>query len=283
MVVTATLGLLAVLVGGVAVASRLDLLPGTADEAGAPNGCDAGCDEDPQESSPPEDSSTGVPAGTDLVDTEPGTFDEDGLVLDGVTISGDVLLTGSDQTLRNSRVDGHVIVRGTDVTLEDSELGALSISGAQGVVASRLEIFGLLGSDGFHVTSDVGPVRDVVIEDSWVHSPSVTPESHYDGIQVRGVQGLEIRGNYFDLGPWEEPYTSAILLQQANGGNSDVLIDGNWIDGGGFALYVGGADVVVTNNKFGRNANWGLLHGDADPFTEEGNTWADTGEAVTLQ
>ncbi len=227
--------------------------------------------------------STGVRAGTSLRPQDPGILHEDDLVLDGVLVQGDLALVGQGQVLRNSRVEGHLLVRGDDVTIEDSEVGALSISGATAVVARGVEVFGNSGDDGIHVTSD-GAERtsQVLIEGSWVHSPQVEPESHYDGIQVRGVDGLTLRGNTFDLGPWMDRYNAAIFLEDANGGNDDVLVEGNVINGGGYAVYVGGTGVRFVDNRFGRDANWGLLYPTYTPFEESGSAWADDGTPVSL-
>ena len=227
--------------------------------------------------------SAGVPDDVTLRPADTAALDRDGQLVEGTAFPGDVTLSADGVTLRGVRVEGQLLVTGSDVVVEDSEVGSLAISGASGVRVSRVEVFGDLGQDGIHVTSDRGPVTDVVVEDSWIHSPTVTGDSHYDGIQVRGVDGLVLRGNVFDLGPHLPQLNASIFLQEANGGNRDVLIEDNVIDGGGYALYIGGSDVTVRSNAFGRNAAWGLLYPDASPFTEASNVWRDTGEAVTLQ
>lgn len=226
---------------------------------------------------------TGVPEGTALVPHAPGTVQEDGLVLDGVLVLGDLELVGRGQVLRNSRVEGHVVTRGDDVTIEDSEVGALSVAGSAGAVARRVEVFGNLGDDGIHVTSD-GAARttDVLIEGCWVHSPQVEPDSHYDGIQVRGVDGLTLRGSTLDLGQWMDRHNAAVFLEDANGGNTDVLVERNVINGGGYSVYVAGQGVRFVDNRFGRDANWGLLYPEHPPFEESGSVWADDGAPVSL-
>ncbi len=225
---------------------------------------------------------TGVPAGVTLTAVDPAQFDEDGLVLDGVLISGDVVLTGANQVVRNSRIEGHVAFRGTGQVLEDSEIGSLAVSGATSFRASRVDIFGRQGEDGIHVTSGRAPTSDIVIEDSWIHSPQVDPESHYDGIQVRGVVGLTLRGNTFDLGPWAPEYNAAVFLEDANGGNHDVVVERNFINGGGYSVYVEGRNVAFVDNVFGRGSRWGPLYPEHDAFRASGNVWADTGEPVDL-
>lgn len=223
----------------------------------------------------PGPDSTGVAEGIELTEHAGGTLDEDGLVLEGARVAGDLVLEGDDQTLRDVRVDGKVLVIGDGVVIEDSELGALSVSGAASFRASRVEIFGHAGSDGIHVTSDRGRVTDLTIEDSWIHSPQVTESSHYDGIQVRGVDNMVFRGNHVDLGPHREQFTAAVFLQDANGGNATVVVEGNLINGGGYSLYVGGADITVVDNVFGPDVRWGPVYPSSDPFTEQGNRWAD--------
>ena len=238
----------------------------------------------PAASAPPaaEADTTGVTAGVALAAGEAGTFDEDGLVLEGLHVVGDLTLTGDGQVLRNSRVEGQVLVGGSGQVVEDSEVGALSVSGATSFTASRVEVFGLKGSDGIHITSDTGRAADILIEGSWVHSPSVTSGSHYDGIQVRGVDRLAIRGNTIDLGTWAPQYNAAVFLEDANGGNAGVVIDGNVLDGGGYSMYLEGSDIAVTGNRFGRESRWGLVYPEHSAFTATGNAWEDTGATVSL-
>lgn len=225
-----------------------------------------------------------VGAGDDsgLSPRDPENFRRDGLVLQDVTIDGSIELTGDNQTLRNVVVAGRVLVKGDSVTIEDSSVGALSVSGASGFVARRLEVFGLEGSDGIHITSDTGRVTDALIEDSWIHSPQVTADSHYDGIQVRGVDGLTIRGSYIDLGPYRPQYTAAVFVEDANGGNTRVLIEDSWINGGGYTVSLAGTDVVLRNNVFGPDAEFGLRYPNDTRIDASGNILQSTGEPADL-
>ncbi len=225
---------------------------------------------------------TGTPDGVELTPADAGTYDEDGLVLDGVHIEGDLTLTGANQVLRGSRVEGHVAVRGTGQVVEDSELGSLAVSGATSFTVRRTEVFGERGKDGIHVTSGTSPTSDVVIEQCWIHSPQVKADSHYDGIQVRGVTGLTLRSTTIDLGPWRPEFNAAVFLEDANGGNSHVLVEGNVVNGGGYSLYVEGTDVALVGNRFGPDSRWGVLYPDHDAFTATDNTWAADGAAVEL-
>ncbi|MBO1751992.1 right-handed parallel beta-helix repeat-containing protein [Actinotalea sp. BY-33] len=216
--------------------------------------------------------------------TVPASGLKDGEVLQNARITGDMVVTGKDVTLKNVQVDGEIILRGSGATVTDSKVGALSVSGAAGVTISRVEISGASGKDGIHVTSDTGRVTDLVIEDSRIHSPAVTANSHYDGIQVRGVDGLTLRGNSFELGPHKPQLNAAIFLQEANGGNTNVTIDDNYVDGGGFTLYLAGKNVAITNNTFGPNGRWGLVYpkSDTSSVAFRGNVWAESGSKASL-
>jgi hypothetical protein len=239
----------------------------------------------------PSARNTGVRKGTRLTRVGAGTVRasdvtvrRSGATIRNALITGDLLLVGRNITLINSRVVGRVLVTGSGATIASSEMGALSVSGASNVSARKLDIFGILGDDGITVTSDTGRVKNVKIEESWIHSPKVSAGSHYDGIQVRGVHNLTLRGNYFDLGPALPEYNSSIFVEQANGNNFNVSITRNWIDGGGFALYLGGTGITLSDNIFGSNAAFGLLYPTLLPsrFTQGGNVWEDSGKPVTL-
>ncbi len=213
----------------------------------------------------------------DLAPLASGTYREHGAVISDVVIAGDVLASGNNMTFRNVRVEGQLRVTGTGTTVEDSDIGALVVSGARDFTARRLNVFGSPGKDGLHVTSDAGRAVNVLIEASRIHSPMVTGNSHYDGIQVRGVDGLTLRGNSFELGPYKRQFTAAIFLENANGGNKDVTIERNYIDGGGYAVYLGGTNTVFTANRFGSSAKWGPLYprSNMDSVRSAGNIGPD--------
>jgi len=206
----------------------------------------------------PTAETTGVTAGRTLTALAGGTVATSGVIADRV-ITGDVTFTGSSLTLRNVRVTGSAIFRGDNLVIEDSELGALSLSGTQNVRVSRVEITGAAGSDGIHVTSDSGRAGGVLLEDTWVHNPLVTATSHYDGLQVRGVDGLTLRRVAIDLGPHNPQHNAALFLENANGGNRTVVVEDSWILGGGYAFYAFATDVAVRRTTFG-GARWGNLY-----------------------
>ena len=206
----------------------------------------------------PGAANTGVPVGRTLTPMAGGTVALGGTTIADRVIEGDVTFTGDSLTLRNVRVTGHAIFRGSGIVVEDSEFGSLALSGARSVRLSRVEVFGRTGQDGMHITSDTRRVTDVLVEDTWIHNPLVTATSHYDGIQVRGVDRLTLRRVSVELGAFAPQHNAALFLENANGGNAGVRVESSWLLGGGYVLYAFGTQVAVRDTVFGEG-RWGHL------------------------
>lgn len=210
--------------------------------------------------------STGVPAGAQLTPMAAGWRHDANTTIANKFFDGDVTFVGDNLTVRNVHVTGSLAFRGDNIVVQNSQAGAFALSGTSGVRVSGLEVFGSLGEDGMHITSDTGRVSDVVIEDTWVHNPIVKPHSHYDGIQVRGVDGLTLRRVLIDIGPWITQSNAALFLENANGGNADITVEDSMFLGGGYTLYSFGTNVRVTNSVFD-GGRWGHLF----PSSQVGN------------
>ncbi|WP_250443506.1 hypothetical protein [Actinotalea sp. C106] len=244
---------------------------------------------------PTDDASPATPSSGDIADVTGRTSSkaltpmaggwrtDSGVVLEDVVIDDDVTFAGDDVTLRNVRINGEVIFRGDGAVLADSEVGALSLSGTTDFHGRGIEIFGATGRDGVHITSDSGRASDVVLEDVWVHSPKVTPTSHYDGIQVRGVDNLVMRRLHIDLGPREPQHNAALYLQDAQGGNQDVLVEDSTFLGGGYVMYIFAEDVKVRRSTMGQG-NWGHLYprSPLSSFSEFDDNVTVGGDALEL-
>ena len=230
----------------------------------------------------PSGTTTGVTTAA-LTPMAGGTVTTSGTTISGRVITGDVLFTGSNLTLRDVRVTGEAIFRGDGLVIEDSEFGALSLSGTAGVRISGVDVFGALGKDGMHITSDSGRVSDVVVEDTWIHGPTPLPTSHYDGIQVRGVDRLTLRRVAVDLGAFAPQHNAALFLEGANGGNHGVTVESSSLRGGGYALYTFADDVRVRGSVIG-GGNWGHLFpaSPAEAIVEFAGNADTTGQALGL-
>ncbi len=135
-----------------------------------------------------------------------------------------------------------------------------------------------------HVTSDGASLNaGVKITNNYIHNPRPGDGSHYDGLQVRGVNGLDVLCNNFDLGSAQFEYNAAVYLEPANGGHSNVVIDGNWLLGGGHIFHYGADNddkTRLTNNHFGGDPYWGptaTCHTSGDtPAVQTGNDLSGT-------
>ncbi len=109
-------------------------------------------------------------------------------------------------------------------------------------------------------------------------------DTHNDGIQGSITKQIEIVHNTIIV---PAGATSAILLGGGEGRpfSEDVLIDGNYLDGGGFILYLTygesvygqlpAQDIVVTNNRFGPPAYGYVAQLEPDATTFTGNLKLD--------
>ena len=231
----------------------------------------------------PSAATTGVRAGHTLSPMTGGQVTTSGTVIADRVIEGDVVFTGSSLTLRDVRVTGHAVFRGQDVVVEDSEFASLALSGARNVRLSRVDVFGNTGQDGLHITSDAGRVGDVVVEDTWIHDPKVTATSHYDGIQVRGVDRLTLRRVAIELGAFAPQHNAALFLENANGGNTSVTVEDSWLTGGGYPVYSFGTDVRIRRTVIG-GGQWGWLFPGSwvQHVTEFAGNVTPNGAAITL-
>ena len=232
----------------------------------------------------PDETNTGVPAGVQLTASGPIRVDDDGTVIDGVDVTGDIDIYARDVTVRNCRVtvsDAYwgIMIRDTGVTVTDCEINGSGSSG-QGILdvggglvaAQRNNIYGF--ADG--IMSEVG-----LLEANYVHDLEGGPGAHHDGIQNGGGGPQIIRHNTV-VNPHDE--TSAIALFQDFGAPAhDVTVEDNLLAGGGYTVYGGDGDLETSNlhfvgNRFGRvvwpnSGYWGPVAYWA--AGEPGNVWSD--------
>lgn len=139
-----------------------------------------------------------------------------------------------------------------DCTLRWKAGDALS-SGGQGAIinlgvsltltARRCDISGK--ADGMQVAGTV------VVEDCYIHdlvwAGEVPDNTHNDGIQC--FEGdLTVTGSYIQVGA-QNPYSNSCLFFQG-AGIDQVLVDGNYLSGGGYSYYAQNGAHTVTNNTF---------------------------------
>jgi hypothetical protein len=182
---------------------------------------------------------------------------QNGQTLENVRVKG-LEIRGQRVTVRNVEATGYILITGDDALIDHVSAGGIAISSASGTTVQYANI-GNGDGDGIHVTSDGGRlVKNVVLKYNFIHSPRVPDDAHYDGTQVRGVDGLVIYCSRYDPGAYRDTFNAAIYLEDANGGDRNVSIKHNWLYGFGFSLMI---DVTrhirIIGNRVGGDIHWG--------------------------
>lgn len=148
----------------------------------------------------------------------------------------------------------------------------------------RADISGTV--DGIVIHGD-----SVSVEHTWIHDLLTYATGHSDGgvthnddIQIEGGKGIRIVG--CDL---SGAHNAAIMVTQNAGPVADLLIAGNYLDGGGATVNFGSKgpikrNLVVANNRFGPNRRLPgkaiLRNSVQSPLVEFGNVWDTDGTPV---
>lgn len=260
------------------------------------------CAPDPSSCGFPDESNTGVVAGTTLreisdVAEGPGwrvsgngavTISGDGAVLENVIVPGAVDITGDNVTVRNVRI------------LNEGDSWAIGVRHAANTVITNTEIL----PDGARL--EVG-VKDVygdakntritkteiartatgiqtaqgLIEDNYIHDLAFREGDHVNGTTSNGGDTpLTIRHNTI-FNP--QTQTDAISLFQDFGVEANRTIDNNLLAGGGYTIYGGDGrkgisrHIVFTDNRVSRMFfARGGSYGPVTAFDPEGpgNVWS---------
>jgi hypothetical protein len=192
-----------------------------------------------------------------------------GTVLDGVSITGTVVIKAANVTIKNFRINANgntygVQVVSGNVILEDGEI-TNAMGGAvfgNNWTALRLNVH-QMGSDAF----DGG--GNNTLQDCWIHDIGMSPGAHADGIQLNNGDHIVIAGNNFDLPWWNQIGSQVYRVNSCIFMNGYVynyldgtVIDHNWLNGGNYSIYaLGQTNTVVTNNIFGQDYQYGYVDG----------------------
>ncbi len=224
----------------------------------------------------PDQSNTGVPAGTTLTPA-----------------SGEVVVRTPGSVVKGLKLAGTIVIEANDVHVEDSEItvygsqhgcsepcggaGILVRPGVSGTVISHDTIAGGAESGEnalefcIHAESNETTVTYVyshgctldagsggLIEDNYCLESFEIPGEHYECIYYGGGGGpITIRHNTL-LNPHGQ--TAAIFLSSDFGNETEDRIEENLLAGGGFVIYGGGSGsagsvlgpVIVEGNRFSR-------------------------------
>lgn len=239
----------------------------------------------------PDASTTGPSDGTRLKDADSMTIDQDGAVVEGVRVSGRIIIDADDVTIRDSVVQTdtdlypiHVKSGTVGALIEDVEVDNLGGSG----LGVFFQGSGTLRRADIHSAADGVRIQSgtVIVDSCYIHDLHRQPGGHHDTIQIRKGDDVTITGN--NLQPFKEstgdPMNSAIQIGSLIGEDriSNLLVSNNLMNGGNHTINGGGRNEVESaryaGNEFGRDFRYSLSANLQNSVWEDSNIWQDTGE-----
>lgn len=220
----------------------------------------------------PSESTTGVLPGTVLKPYNASGAEliitQDGTVLDGLEIWGDIKVRAANVTIKNSRLHGGVAIPKSNtgvIDANDSRVKNLVVQDST-IIPSNPSYYrdGIVGHDYTALRNHISRTNDglgvfnrpagpaaanVTVKGNYIHGltywsndPAHKDGSHNDGIQVQGGENILIAGNTIvgdmvtgkgSANPVRGMYTTtAMLLQQNTAKFKNVVVEKNYVDGG---------------------------------------------------
>lgn len=243
----------------------------------------------------PGTGNTGVPVGITLTNyTGPTNITTNNTVIDGKNITSCIRVQAHGVIIRNSKISctGTYVLRVQDpydVLVVDSEIDGRNSDN----VCVAFDGFTLTRTN-VHGCSDIAkPGNRVLIQDSWFHALTVCGGCHNDTIQMEDGNGVVIRHNRLEN---SQSQTGVIKLGTALGPLSNVTVENNLLNGGGYTIYAGGINedtqnLVFRNNRFMRSpqgfyangGRWGPVSyydNNAPGNVWTGNVWDNNGQVI---
>lgn len=235
----------------------------------------------------------GVPAGTSLTSSGSITVTQDGTVIEGKDINGQIIVNGAKNVvIRNCYIHGgdyYLIQSRNDPNFEVDHC-TIEGRGASGPGQSGID-----GTGHIHhcrITKCENPINvsgdGCVIEWCDIHDLDAPPAGHKDGVQVDGgIENLSITHCYIDNPDGE---TSAVMLDNYWGPLRNVNVEDCFLGGGGFPAYLSGtfngsstlSDIHYINNVMRKGGWGGYFYWDqvGSNCTKTGNVDWQTGASV---
>ncbi len=249
--------------------------------------------------SKPTATNTGVPAGTVLTNSGAITVTTAGTVIDGQNVTGGINVNANNVTIKNSKIN---VTGYYGIQVADNVTGTKVINseiyttggGYIGIAAGNTTVCGSY-IHGFENGMTVG--GGMMIQANYIDK-LVSNQSgpHYDGIEIYGGGSpTQLWGNNIMMtdgsGGWLGE-TGAINLTAYQGNIDNVEMNGNWLGGGSYTLYVdeqngsNATNVKITNNIWygsppNGHAQYGpaLIRDQTSVTTWSGNAW-ENGTAI---
>jgi hypothetical protein len=210
----------------------------------------------------PDANSTGVRDGVTLRQVGDMTVTTPGAIISGLEIHGTLRIEADNVTVRDCKIINEGGWHG--ILIPDGNTGAVvefcdiigPVNGISGTGTFRSNDFSS-NDNGINV---YGPS---LIVDNYIHDMSGGADAHYDGIEINGGGGTTIRHNTIIN---DHSQTSAVMINNDFGAVPGIIIDNNYLAGGGYTIYSDGrfsstdliTGVQITNNYLGQGY-WGYF------------------------
>lgn len=180
---------------------------------------------------------------------------QDGAVIDMMDIVGGVKVEANNVTIRRSRITAtsrysvqlmpgynNLLIEDTRIRADGEPISsAIYLQGS--ATLRRLNVSG--GTDSLKSNSG-----ELTVLDSYFSGNYRKSGSHNDVVQLRAGSNYLFRGNSL-IGPWQMS-TSVFITSGANGPMDNLVIEDNYLSGGGYTIYTGPGNYGLTN-AFVRN------------------------------
>lgn len=205
----------------------------------------------------PDASSTGVRAGVTLKQAGDMVITTPGAVISGLEIHGTLRIEAPNVTIVDCKIindsyNAIIIPVPYTATVEYCDI----IGGVNGISGTGT----FRNNDFSHNENGINVYGPSLIQGNYIHDLSGGPDAHFDGIEINGGGGTTIRGNTVIN---DHGQTSAIMIDNYFGGGDGIIIDGNYLAGGGYTIYSDGrfssdkiSGLQITNNVLGKG-EWG--------------------------
>ena len=243
----------------------------------------------------PDARTTGVPQGVALRRSGSITVRKPATVIDGRLVKGGITVAANNVTVKRTRIRvpggaegvGVTIAPGVTGTLiQDTEIaGSESFQGIQGgnFTARRVHIHGF--EHGIEIRGRATVLDSYITLTAFRYPDGTVP--HFDAVCGWSVNRVVVRHNTLTAPPDQ---TAAVNFTNDFGSIKNVVIDNNFLSGGGYALYVRGdassaqspaagkpvKNISVTNNQFG-TSQWGHASVVEAQISASGNVEQATG------
>jgi hypothetical protein len=247
----------------------------------------------------PTPSNTGVPAGTVLTPSGDINVTTAGAVINAKDISGDIVISANNVTIKNSKIhsdgSGYWTIKTSGSYTGTKLINNEIYSDNGGYIGVYLEDAFICGNYVHSFENGMTLGNNVMVQANYIDRLKGNQAgAHYDGIEIYDGGNSKYWGNNILMtdanGNWLTE-TGALNLTAWNTNIDNVEMNGNWLGGGSYTLYVDeqngfqATNVKITNNRFYRNtAEWGThsIDDDSSVILWSGNVYDDNGQTISF-